>query len=108
MPNVYIAGQVVEFIATFVGDNGTNVTPSTVAFKYAITWDGVTSSTTTITWNGSQTVPAVNTIAQTATGVFECQLSTTSLPGYYLYEWISTGTGQTTAVGSIQVDPLPL
>lgn len=105
--NTYIAGNVIEAFATFVADNGSDENPTNVFFKYAITENNVTSPTTTLVYSGAS-VPAVGVVANIGTGQFEAQVDTTNLPGYWLYEWQSVGTGQAVATGSFLVTPLPL
>lgn len=105
--NTYISGNIIECYATFVSDAGTDEAPTNVTFKYAITESNATSPTTTLTYTGAS-VPAPGIIASIGTGQYEAQVDTTSLPGYWLYEWLSTGTGQAVATGSFLVTPTPL
>lgn len=96
--NSYLAGDLVQVQSIFTNLAGTPVVPSTITLKYAITVNGIQGSTTTI--SGGFTNPS--------TGIYQWNIDTTSNPGYYLYEYIGTGTGQAVGTGSFLVDPLPL
>jgi len=108
MANSYVAGQVVQVTAVFTTvATGAVVDPGTIAFKYAITVNGVTGATTTLTYSGAST-PAVGVVARTSAGTYVAQVDTTSKPGYWQIEWVSTGTGQTTQPSDFLVSAAPL
>jgi hypothetical protein len=108
MTQKYVAGSLIEDVAAFTADDDvTPVDPTTITVKYQIAYAGAVSGPFTITY-ASATVPAPHTIARTAPGVYEVQLDTTLLPGYWTYQWNGTGTGQAVLPVAALVYPAPL
>lgn len=106
--NKYIAGNVVEDVATFTGDdNITLVDPTTVLVKYQIRYAGTTYGPYTINYTGS-TTPATGTVAKLAVGTYNVRIDSTLLPGYWVHEWQGTGTAQALLPVSYIVNPAPL
>lgn len=102
--NNYVEGNVIEFSGTWTTvDTDTPVDPTTVTFLYSV--DGVTP--TTFNYAGAS-IPAINTVARTGTGIYVVWISTLNNPGYYLYEFESTGAGQALEPGSCIVNKRPL
>lgn len=104
----YIAGNIIEDIATFTADdNVTDIDPTTVTVVYEWQYAGVTYGPNTITYAGA-TTPAVNTIAKLGVGRYNVQLDTSLFPGYWVYQWHGTGVGQALLPSSAIVLPAPL
>lgn len=100
MANTYVAGTLVRVQGVFTTlATGAPVNPTTTTLKYAITVSGVTGATIT--------VPGAS-LTNPITGTFQYNIDTTAAPGYYEYEFIGTGTGQSAGVNSFLVDALPL
>lgn len=104
-------GQIVESVATFTDeDTGANVDPTSVAFTYLVVSAAgpkVTAAPVTLTYSGA-TVPAPGIVARTAPGVYEAQVDSTGLAGYWYLEWPVTGTGQATIKDTGRVYPKAL
>lgn len=104
MTTSFVAGNVVQFTATFTDLAGGNIDPTTVAFTYVAVGSGVAPAT--LTYSGS-TTPSVGVVARTSTGVYVAQVDTTNLAGNWSYQWRSTGVGQAVAFSSIVVSEPP-
>lgn len=98
MPNTYTAGDLIQVQGVWTTLAGVPVNPTQVTLKYNITVNGATSPPVTI--GGGFSNPTI--------GTYQYDLDTTNQPGYWQYEWISTGIGQAAQAGSFQVDPLPI
>lgn len=104
----YIAGNIIEDIATFTtDDNITPIDPTAVHLTYAVRFANALSGPYTITFTGS-TTPATGQIAKTSAGTYTVRLDTSLLPGYWQYQWFGTGTAQANIPSSAIVHPSPL
>jgi len=97
--NTYTDGQLIVVQAIFTSfQTGAPINPTGVQLKYDITVNFVTSPPIII--GAGFTKPASN--------IFQWNIDTTGKPGYYVYEYIATGTGQSIGTGSFQVDSRPI
>lgn len=105
--NSYLATTVVGITGLMSTlSTGLPVDPTTVQFKYTITNNAVTTGPFTLTYSGAST-PSPGVVARIVSGDYVVWLDTTNLPGFWEYEWLTTGTGQAAATGAFNVDALP-
>jgi hypothetical protein len=75
-----------------MGEDLTTPTDPTVAMlAYKTSYTG---TTTTLTWDGAATVPALSHLARLSAGVYETWLDTTSRLGVWACQGKSTGVNQ--------------
>lgn len=95
--NMYDAGNVVVVTATFSED------PASVELKY----QPPGGTTVTLTYEGA-TIPAVGTVARTASGVYSTWFDTTGSAGEWVWEVVASGVGQSAGYAAFEVRALPL
>ena len=104
MTSIYYAGNLVDFFATFTNAAGAATDPSTVAFVYK----NSTSSSITLTWDGSSSSPALGTVWRTGTGTFTARIDTTNMvAGTLNTSWESTGSSQAVGVDVVMIKANP-
>lgn len=90
----FYQGQALQFPFTFTDETATPpvlINPASVYFRYGP--DGKAASLATVLTYSSATVPAMNTIARTATGTYVAWIDTTAMaPGIWWAAAQSTGS----------------
>lgn len=92
--NQYYPGALVTVQGTFLAATNAPVEPSTITLKYGPRGGSATTITSGFT--------------EASTGVYQYNVDLTNYAeGIYDYWWESTGTYQSSNVGSFQVNPAP-
>ena len=86
-----VTGNIYYSTSTFTNQAATATDPSTIEFIYES--NNAPGTKTILTYAGAGT-PAVGVIARIATGVYQVQLDTTDMWGFFTRQWVSTGTAQ--------------
>jgi len=97
--DVYTEGNMLVFEATFYDEIGnTLINPTLVAFGYRVNGGEISSF---IYGTG-------NEVIRVSVGTYRISVDSTSLPGTWVWEWQSSGTGQAVVSSSLTVVPAPM
>lgn len=92
LPNPLYEGTTVTTTVTFTDPTRKPVDPTTVTLSYQV--------------EGGDTVTVDNT--RVSVGIYEAELNTTSLPGWWTVKWVGTGTLMAVGISRFYVNATPI